>query len=206
MNTGQASAYLVVINGKPSGPYSLLQLKEMNISPQTFVKAAGMDDFKEAQEVKELCDFLGFAMNNAAPQYYATLDTRLLAVVIDYLLIFGLYALSAFLVNVFISDKTLSIWVSVSGLAAVPLVKAVYAIIMEASDKQGTMGKIWLSIKVTDEEGLPIGMKKSFIRNISKILSFLSLGVGYFIGFFHRKQKCLHDRIAGTLVIRGRLI
>jgi uncharacterized RDD family membrane protein YckC len=44
------------------------------------------------------------------------------------------------------------------------------------------------------------------IRNLSKIISTGTIGLGYMMGFFDKKQQCLHDKIAGTLVIKDRLI
>ncbi|MBM3402605.1 MAG: DUF4339 domain-containing protein, partial [Bacteroidetes bacterium] len=40
--------YFVVIDGKPTGPYSLEQLQGLKIKPGTFVKTEDMDDYKEA--------------------------------------------------------------------------------------------------------------------------------------------------------------
>ena len=51
--------YSVVIKGKPSGPYAPEDLKGLNIKAGTFVKSEEMDDYKEAHEVPELCEFLG---------------------------------------------------------------------------------------------------------------------------------------------------
>ncbi|HEY0244960.1 MAG TPA: DUF4339 domain-containing protein, partial [Mucilaginibacter sp.] len=55
-----SESYTLVINGKPEGPFSLAQLKEYKIKPGDFVKTAAMDDYKEAHEIAELREFLGF--------------------------------------------------------------------------------------------------------------------------------------------------
>ena len=77
---------------------------------------------------------------------------------------------------------------------------------MEASLKQATYGKLAMGIKVTNEAGNPIGTAKAFGRNFSKLLCIMTLGIGYLMGFFDKRQQCLHDKIAGTLVVKGRLI
>ena len=51
--------YIVVIQGKPSGPYSPEELKGLKIKAGTFVKTEEMGDYKEAHEIPELCEFLG---------------------------------------------------------------------------------------------------------------------------------------------------
>jgi uncharacterized RDD family membrane protein YckC len=77
---------------------------------------------------------------------------------------------------------------------------------MEASPKQATYGKQILKIKVTNMQGERIDFAKSFGRNLAKILSVLTLFFGYLYSFFNSKQQCLHDVVAGTLVIKDRLI
>ena len=43
-----------------------------------------MDDYKEAHDVPELCELLGIKTHVREPQYFASLDVRLLAIIIDY--------------------------------------------------------------------------------------------------------------------------
>jgi hypothetical protein len=51
--------YLVVVEGKPQGPFSIEELKQLNIQPGTFVKSPDLDDYKEAHELAELRELLG---------------------------------------------------------------------------------------------------------------------------------------------------
>jgi len=198
--------YIVVVNGKPTGPHSAEQLKVLKIKPGTFVKTEDMDDYKEAHDVPELCEFLGIKGHVREPQYFASLDVRLLAIIIDYFIIFAIYCVIAIIVVLFIDEKQLRIIVSLAGLAIIPISKIIYSIIMEASERQGTWGKILMGLKVSDEKGAPITFGRSLIRNLSKIISTATIGFGYMMGFFDKKQQCLHDKIAGTLVIKDRLI
>ena len=198
--------YFVVIAGKPSGPYSPEQMKGLKIKADTFVKTEDMDDYKEAHDVPELCELLGMKKHIREPQYFASLDVRLLAVIIDYFIIFAIYCVIATIVVLFIDEKQLRIIVSLAGLLIIPVSKFVYSSIMEASGRQGTWGKVLMGLKVSDEKGIPINFSRSIIRNLSKIISTGTLGLGYMMGFFDKRQQCLHDRIAGTLVIKDRLI
>ena len=198
--------YSVVIMGKPSGPYAPEELKGLKIKAGTFVKSEEMDDYKEAHEVPELCEFLGLKVHVRLPQYFASLDVRLLAVIIDYFIIFAIYCVIATVVVLFIDEKQLRIIVSLAGLGIVPEAKFIYSIVMESSTRQGTWGKVLMGLKVSDEKGNPITFSRSLVRNLSKILSTATLGLGFMMGFFDKRQQCLHDRIAGTVVIKDRLI
>ncbi|WP_423149128.1 RDD family protein [Rubrolithibacter danxiaensis] len=198
--------FYVVLNGKPAGPFSLEELKEMEIHPGTFVKGAGMDDFKEAHELLELRSLFGFDKALTLPQYFASLDLRLLAAAIDYLIITFIYAFFAVMAVGILKSQMGKISVVFAALIVVPGIKFIYAFIAEASFRQGTFGKYWLGLKVTDEKGRRITSSRSFVRNLAKILSFFTLGIGYLVGFLSKRQQCLHDKIAGTLVIKDRLL
>ncbi len=198
--------YIVVIKGTPEGPYSLEQLKELKIRPGTFVKTPAMDDYKEAHEIPELCEMLGIKAQVRKPQYFASLDVRLLAIIIDYFIVFAVYCVIATIALLFISERNDRIIVALAGLAIIPVTKMIYSIITEASTRQGTYGKFLMGIKVTDESGLPISLGQSLIRNLSKLICVATLGLGYAFGFFDKRQQCIHDKIASTLVIKDRLI
>jgi|GEM_PF-1567063 len=81
------------------------------------------------------------------------------------------------------------------------LIHWLYFALMHSSAKQATVGKLALSIKVTDMEGNRIGFGKATGRNFSKIISGLILNLGYIIAAFTEKKQALHDMIAGTVVI-----
>lgn len=165
-----------------------------------------MNDYKEAHEVAELREHLGFSKEHILPQYFAGFDQRLLASVLDWFMITGIFIVLIFICLVAIKDKSTQMVVAISLLATVPIVKIIYHIIMESSAKQATYGKQLLKIKVCDMQGERINTGKAISRNLAKILSVLTLFIGYLFSFFNRQQQCLHDMVAGTLVIKDRLI
>jgi uncharacterized RDD family membrane protein YckC len=63
-----------------------------------------------------------------------------------------------------------------------------------------------LKIKVVDLDGNRITVAKAIGRNLAKIFSVLTFFIGYLMAFFNKQQQCLHDMIAGTLVIKERLV
>jgi uncharacterized RDD family membrane protein YckC len=197
--------YTIVVDGKPQGPFELAELKNLNIVPETFVRKPGMSDYKEAHEMPELRSYLGFNVRQVVPQYYASFDQRLVADVLDYLLLIPVYLLLAFGAY-FIASLNVFRVVAIALALLLPWVRLIYGSIAEASAKQATIGKRIMELKVTDLEGNRLSMANSFGRNFSKIISNIPLCIGYLFCFFTKKQQCLHDLIAETLVVKQRLL
>ncbi|HEY4613324.1 MAG TPA: RDD family protein [Bacteroidota bacterium] len=76
-----------------------------------------------------------------------------------------------------------------------------YFALMESSSKQATLGKMALSIIVTDMNGNRISFGRATGRYFGKILSGLILSIGYIMAGFTEKKQALHDMIAGCLVV-----
>lgn len=198
--------YTVVINGKPQGPYLLSDLEGLNITPNTFIRKPGMDDYKEAHAIPELRELLGFKYQKTAPQYFAAFDQRLLASVIDHFIIFGIYTILILTSYIFIQGKDERIMAFLVPFPIIFIIKLVYGVFAESSLKQATLGKRILNIKVTDLEGSRITTSRSMARNFSKILSVIPVFFGYLYCFLNKKNQCWHDITADTLVIKDRLI
>ncbi|MBK0377689.1 RDD family protein [Mucilaginibacter segetis] len=197
--------YILVVNGKPEGPFTIEELKTRGIKPGDFIKTPAMDDYKEAHEVAELRQLFGFSRQPVPIQYFGSFDQRLLASALDWFIVSGGFILVAFIAILFIQDKFIRLIISFSLLIIIPLTKLVYHIVMESSVKQATIGKLILKIRVCDIYGERITVGRAMGRNVAKILTVLTLFVGYILAFFNKKQQCLHDMIAETLVIKDRL-
>ncbi|WP_316833175.1 RDD family protein [Pedobacter aquatilis] len=198
--------YTVVVNGKPQGPYRLAELSNLNITPNTFIRKPGMDDYKEAHAIKELRELLGFQLQKTIPQYFAAFDLRLLASVIDHFLIFVVYCIIILISFIFVEGKDAGIMAFLMPLPSIFIVKLVYGSFAESGKKQGTIGKRLVNIKVTDLEGSRVSFGRSLMRNCSKILSVIPVFFGYLYSFLNKKNQCWHDIAADTLVIKDRLI
>jgi uncharacterized RDD family membrane protein YckC len=198
--------YTVVVHGKPEGPYLLEQLKTLNIQAGTFIRKPGMDDYKEAHEFPELRELLGFSFQQTAPQYFASFDQRLLAMVIDYFVVTCAYVVLILLVFVVVEEKTQRMLIALGGIPLIYLAKFFYSSIAEASLKQATIGKKLLNIRVTDLMGNRISTSHGFGRNAAKLISAAPFFFGYLYAFLNKKQQAFHDLMANTLVIKDRLI
>ena len=92
---------------------------------------------------------------------------------------------------------------SVTGLVLASIaVGWLYFALMESSKNQGTLGKMALSLKVTDLEGNPISFARATGRYFGKILSSMIMMIGYILAGLTEKKQALHDMLAGCLVIR----
>ena len=75
-----------------------------------------------------------------------------------------------------------------------------YYTFTEASNLQASPGKKILGLKVTDMDGNQLTIGRSFIRQISKLLSSIFY-VGYILALFTEKKQALHDLISNCLVM-----
>src|SRR5437879_6973441 len=178
--------YILVINGKPEGPFNVEQLKKLGIRSGDFVKTPEMPDYKEAHEIAELRQIFQFNKQSVVPQYFAGFDQRWLASALDWFFISGVYIVIAFAAVFLISDKTIRLSIALSLLGLIPLTKIIYNMVMECSVKQATYGKQILKIKVCDLEGRRISPGRSIIRNLYKIFSLITI-VGYLFHLFIKK-------------------
>ena len=77
-----------------------------------------------------------------------------------------------------------------------------YEASMVSSRFQGTLGKMAVSIVVTDLNGGRISFWRATGRHFGKYLSWLLLFVGYLMQPFTDRRQALHDMMAGCLVLR----
>ena len=128
---------------------------------------------------------------------YAGFWRRFVAYLIDYLIIGA---------GAFIVGFVIGIIAGASAPAALYVVTIagyyLYYAFMESSANQATVGKIALGLKVTDEEGNRIAFGRAIGRTVAKILSALTLFVGFIMAGFTDRKQALHDKIAHTLVVK----
>jgi uncharacterized RDD family membrane protein YckC len=68
---------------------------------------------------------------------------------------------------------------------------------------RATPGKLLLQAEVVDaQNGATLSARQAWIRVLACPLSYLTLGVGHLMVIVDPKKQALHDKIAGTVVIR----
>jgi uncharacterized RDD family membrane protein YckC len=153
---------------------------------------------------------------------YASFGARLVAMIIDYIIIGILQAIviTPMLAVMGIGIATQSndfnnlseeeaiglagsiIATVMSTMIVVYCIAIFYFAIMESSKAQASVGKMALGIKVTDLEGERVSFGKAFLRSIGKIVSGMIMYIGYIMAAFTEKRQGLHDMMASTLVVK----
>jgi uncharacterized RDD family membrane protein YckC len=94
-------------------------------------------------------------------------------------------------------------WTALLVLLALSSVASwLYMALMLSSARQATLGKMALGLVVTDEAGERISFGRATGRYLSTWIVGLTIGIGYLMVIWTRRKQALHDKIAGTLVVR----
>jgi uncharacterized RDD family membrane protein YckC len=87
-------------------------------------------------------------------------------------------------------------------MITVIVIQWLYYAVMESSPNQATVGKMAVSIKVTDLYGDRISFARATGRHFAKIISGFIIMIGYLMVAFTEKRQGLHDILANTLVLK----
>lgn len=99
------------------------------------------------------------------------------------------------------SSEATAVFTGVENLVAL-VVDWVYFAVLESSSRQATLGKMALGLVVTDQTGRRISFGRATGRYFAKILSILTLCIGFAMAGFTRRKQALHDMVANTLVLK----
>jgi predicted Zn finger-like uncharacterized protein len=90
---------------------------------------------------------------------------------------------------------------SILQIIFVILISAIYYTILTGKDGW-TWGEKVFDISVVNNDGTKISYIKSFLRWCSYLVSYLTLGIGFFLAGWTKDKKALHDYVAFTKVVR----
>jgi uncharacterized RDD family membrane protein YckC len=85
----------------------------------------------------------------------------------------------------------------------VQVIAWIYEAYMLSSDRQATVGKIALGLKVTDVNGRRISFARATGRHFAKILSGMVMMIGFIMAAFTERKQALHDILASTIVVKA---
>jgi len=192
---------------------------------------------KETDALGKFCQWCGEdivavpATLNATPEeeecpdigVYAGLGRRLIAFVVDFILILLFDVVAVFVLGLTRGIQNLYFYLvqhaPVSSLTPEGTSTALYGSIIasygillivipwvyfagfESSRSQATPGKLLMRIVVTDLEGNKPTFARVTLRHFAKIISTLVIFLGFLMIGLTRKRQGLHDKIAGCLVL-----
>jgi len=135
---------------------------------------------------------------------YASFRQRLLAFLLDGIIIYGflwLFSILAMFLMIFVLPYNLHfIIMDYYLILQILTIPTLYYALQEGSSRQATFGKRIMGIKVTTLEGGRIPFGHALIRYVCKILSAIPLFGGFLMQPFTVKKQALHDMLAKTLV------
>jgi len=140
----------------------------------------------------------------AGPLVYAGFWRRFAALIVDTILVTLLSFVVGLLIGAFFAIVTpQTAEENTSNLAgSVGLLMGIlYYPLQESSAAQATWGKRLLNIKVTDAQRQRISFWRALARSLGKIVSAMTLGIGYLMAGFTPRKQALHDMLADTLVL-----
>jgi uncharacterized RDD family membrane protein YckC len=151
---------------------------------------------------------LDLPVSEQRPLNYAGFWIRFAAFIIDYIAVYFVMFLLLMVFGFGFGDLANSDFINAGSFALLYLILLVgvvaYYAGMESSSKQATLGKMAVGIKVGDAQGNRISFGNALGRLFSKILSALTMYIGYMMAGWDSKKQSLHDKIAGTYVFYNR--
>jgi len=181
---------------------------EVNTAPNISEAAVGQADIPVADIT---LDAGGHDITGQQEFYYAGFWLRFVAALIDSLVLTaGGMVLGGFLGCLIggalgaarVDIQTIQAVSGVVGYIIGIILNWLYFTLFECSSRQATLGKMALGITVTDMDGSRISFGRANGRYWGKIISSLTLFIGYIMAGFTEKKQALHDMMAGCLVVK----
>ncbi len=130
---------------------------------------------------------------------------RLLAFIIDLFIILLLWNLLSFVVMNLLSLSNFDIEPDILKLIfyiVAIIMMGAYNVIMETSKRQATIGKQIFKLTVGDAEGNALSLGQVIRRTLAKLVTCLTLGVGYILILFNKEKQAIHDILVNTYVFK----
>ncbi|MEE8574517.1 MAG: RDD family protein [Thermodesulfobacteriota bacterium] len=129
---------------------------------------------------------------------YAGFWKRAAAVSIDTLVLFVVgTVVGVVLIKITGSEEGLELVSNVIGI----IIGWLYFSFMESSPRQATIGKGVMKLIVTDIKGERLSIYRASGRHFGKLVSSITLGVGFILAGYTQKKQALHDLMFDCLVI-----
>ncbi|OCA91521.1 hypothetical protein A8F94_02170 [Bacillus sp. FJAT-27225] len=127
---------------------------------------------------------------------FANFGERVVASLIDYVILYIVGFLLSFLFGAIEGSSLYNLMGFILGIA--------YKAGLESSNKQATLGKMAMGLKVADNNGEQISFARAIGRYFANVLNIFTLFIGYLMVLWTKEKRALHDFVAGTYVIKSK--
>lgn len=138
----------------------------------------------------------------------AGLGSRMISFIIDTALQYAIIALAAlvFILPTALAEAGLLLGISLFLIVVAFVLLGGYDISFEVLNGGRTPGKLWTGLRVVRDDGGPITLGPSAVRNLLRLVDgMLTLNLGYVLAVvFSSRNQRIGDMAAGTLVVRER--
>jgi uncharacterized RDD family membrane protein YckC len=140
---------------------------------------------------------------NGAPGNLPGVGERILAGVVDWVLLLGLDAVVIYFTLKIcrLAPEDVLVLPVPPLLAFLLLLNGGYLALLTAAGGQ-TVGKMAFKLKVVGADDRPVTVGRSIVRTLALLVSALPAGLGLLPTFFAAGHRGLHDQVAGTQVVR----
>ena len=135
----------------------------------------------------------------------APFSLRCGALLIDYIVVIGVLALTTLAARVFGGDVKRGggfiLFVGYLTTAGVAFIN--FVLLANLSGR--TLGKWVAGLRIERKDGEPLSVGRALLRHlVGYPLTILTLGLGFLFAAFDAQGRALHDWVAGTVVVRSR--
>jgi len=200
--------YYLMEDGQKTGPFTHVDLMERGIHPATRLLSPIARDWQSAAYLPEFHDYfqsqgIYFPIKSSLANFW----WRLLAYLIDYILLALLLLLIGVFIGLFLRFTGGPVMLkSPEHTMKLRLVGILSFIIyntgFESTRMQGSIGKTICKLKVVNAKGERIKFLNALGRNTAKLLSSLVVGMGFLNIFWSNHRQGWHDELAKTYVVR----
>lgn len=202
------------------GPYTLEELRLHDVKRYTLIWHGGLNNWTEAEKLYELKGLFETAKPTInlskevqvvppkLPNTTNSVDYRIgnveylkdntIKVYYDTEIV--LYRYANF--GERLGARFLDILVIVLPAMIIPILPGwLYFSLMQSSNDQQTLGQKAANIKLLSTDGMKVSFGQATGRFFANILNVMTFFIGYLMFFFNKKNQCLHDSIASTVVV-----
>lgn len=188
----------------PWRKYFSPQFENQAYSPETDLNDISTGDDEQSGDIQPR--ITGRCYNaQSVKQIYAGFWLRLAAYFIDTIIFTAAFVVLLFiavLLSTVLFQATINLeYFRIIIAAPILILQCLYFSLFESSTKQATIGKLIVGIQVVNYKGKKIEFVTALGRYFARIVSTLTIYIGFLMALWTDKKQTLHDKMTKTLVV-----